>query len=84
MWQPPRTSIPRQAASSYFTLTFTFALLPLAVATVIVTVPFFTPFTTPLALTVAMPGSELGQVQLPVVSTKIPSATEPLDYAVFP
>ncbi len=39
--------------------------MPLAVVTVMVTVPFFTPLTTPLALTVAMPGSELIQVQLP-------------------
>ena len=34
--------------------------MPLAVVTVMVTVPFFTPLTTPLALTVAMPAEPAG------------------------
>ena len=43
-------------------LTFTFAVLPLAAVTVMVTSPFFRPFTTPFALTVAIVGSELVHV----------------------
>ena len=46
----------------------------MAVVTVITTVPFFTPLTTPLALTVAMPGSELDHVQV-VVTPDGSSAT---------
>ena len=37
-----------------FTVTFTFAFLPLAVCTVMTTLPFLIPLTTPLLLTVAI------------------------------
>ena len=44
----------RVVARNHFTVTFTFAVLPLELFTVMVTVPFLTPFTLPLLSTVAI------------------------------
>ena len=64
-------------------MTFALAVLPLAVVTVIVTVPFFRPLTTPLALTVAMAGSELFQVRV-VYAPEGSSLIAPASFSFLP
>ena len=48
----------------YFTVTFTFAVMPLGVVTVMVVLPLFLPFTTPVSLTLATLGLLLLKVKV--------------------